>query len=55
MLSLRRWLLATLLTVVVLGCGKKPQPVGVKETPEEHMTRKIKMMKEQPEGRHLHP
>jgi hypothetical protein len=55
MLSLRRWLLAALLTVLVLGCEKKPQPVGVEETPEEHMARKFQMVKNRPEGPQLHP
>jgi hypothetical protein len=53
--TLRRLLLAALLTGLVMGCQKKSQPVGVEETPAEHMARKIKQMKEAPEGPQLRP
>jgi hypothetical protein len=49
---LRRFLLAALLTGLAMGCQKKPQPVGVEETPAEHMARKIKQG-QAPEGPQL--
>jgi hypothetical protein len=52
MLSLRRFLLASLLLGLVVGCQPKKPPVGSGETP---MSKKIKMMKEQPEGPRLRP
>jgi hypothetical protein len=55
MLTLRRILLAALLLGLVMGCQKKSQPVAVEETPEEHMAKKIKQMKEAPEGPQLRP
>jgi hypothetical protein len=55
MRSLRRLLLAVVLTGLVLGCAKKPQPVGVEETPAEHLARKIKQGQEEPEGPQLRP
>jgi hypothetical protein len=55
MLSLRRWLVAALLTVLVLGCEKKPKLEGVEETPEEHMIRKFKMAQDRPKGPQLDP
>jgi hypothetical protein len=40
-----------MLTGLVLGCQEKPKPAGSgAETPAEHMAKKIKKMKEQPEG-----
>jgi hypothetical protein len=50
---LRRFLLAALLTGLVTGCQKKSQPVGVEETPPEHLARKIKQAQERPEGPQL--
>jgi hypothetical protein len=55
MRSLRRFLLVALLTGLVLGCAKKPQPVGVEATPPEHLARKVKPMQEEPEGPQLRP
>jgi hypothetical protein len=55
MRSLRRLLLTALLTGLVLGCAKNPQPVGVEETPAEHMARKIKDQPNDAEGPQLRP
>jgi hypothetical protein len=55
MRSLRQFLLAALLTGLVLGCAKKPQPVGVEETPAEHLARKIKQAQDAPEGPPFRP
>jgi hypothetical protein len=55
MLSLRRFLLAALLTGLVLGCKPKFQPVGVEETPEKHLERKFKLGQEEPEGPQFRP
>jgi hypothetical protein len=51
MLPLRRFLLAVLLTGLVLGCQEKPKPApSGAETPAEHMAKKIKKVQDQPEG-----
>jgi hypothetical protein len=56
MCSLRRFLLAALLTGLALGCQPKSQPVGVEElTPAEIQARKIKQGQETPEGPQLRP
>jgi hypothetical protein len=55
MLTLRRILLAVVLTALVIGCQPKTQPVGAEETPEEHRDKKIKLWQEAPEGPQLRP
>jgi hypothetical protein len=50
-----RFLLAALLTGLVVGCQTKPAPVGSVDTPAEHRAKKIKQMQEMPEGPQLHP
>jgi hypothetical protein len=53
MLTRRRFLLAALLTGLVIGCKAKNQPVDAEETPEEHRAKKIKALQEEPEGPQL--
>jgi hypothetical protein len=55
MLTLRRILLAILLTALVIGCKPKSQPVGAEGTPAENLDKKRKIMQEQPEGPELRP
>jgi hypothetical protein len=60
MLSLRRFVLAALLTGLVLGCQSKARPVSsANKTPDEvakeRREQKLKMMQEAPEGPKLRP
>jgi hypothetical protein len=55
MLKLRRLLLAALLMGLAIGCKVKSQPVGAEETPEEHLSNKIKVLQKAPEGPQLVP
>jgi hypothetical protein len=55
MLTLRRIVLAVLLTALVIGCKPKRLQVGVEETPQEHTARKFKEALEAPEGPQLRP
>jgi hypothetical protein len=55
MLTLRRILLAVLLTALVIGCKPKSQPVGAEGTPAENLDKKRKLMQDQPEGPQLRP
>ena len=56
MLSLRRILLASLLTGLVIGCQPKTEPGRSEDAkPSNPMSEKIKKMQEQPEGPQLRP
>jgi hypothetical protein len=55
MRSLRRLLLTALLTVLVLGCAKKAEPVGVEESIQDPLARKIKGQPDDAEGPQLRP
>lgn len=64
MLSLRRVLLASLLTGLVIGCQPKSQPGRSEDAtpgpsqgakPSDHMLEKIKKMQQEPQGPSLRP
>jgi hypothetical protein len=60
MRSLRRFVLAALLTGLVVGCQSKTTPAGSagktkEEVAKERMAEKLKKAQEQPEGPKLRP
>jgi hypothetical protein len=53
--ALRGFLLAALLTALLVGCQPTPSPVSSVETSTKPWVRKIKQQQDEPEGPKLRP